>query len=900
MRIRWLESLVEEASPGINMANVPTGTSLTFSGGGDVSPILSTVKLEAGRERPADGTAGVLTTARYGDVSPALRTPYSPADMPVRSAMSNTSLGHATVARVDNQPGDDPTADPGAARGRSSELPGHKLAMPEGLVPSGQLFLDPTLESNEPMQTEATYGAFSRLKQVTENLPQTSVPSLATRVTAAQIRATSEPMRHVIGPPRPAYYPDYALALRFVEAYFWHSHTQSPFIHHSSFMERFRVYYPRPGESPPQMLFVCNMVLAIGETTLQRQAKITGKPAPYDGRCRFFEVAMDNLEASLEHTNLATVQCLLLLVVYGLQNPEAVSIYRTSGLAMRVCVELSLHREQDSRAQLTLLDRELRKRIFWSSYSLDRFVSIILGRPCAIVDENVSCELPADVDDSCILADRIQPLPPGAVTEMTYSICTIKLRRLSGRILGTLYCTQHRSNENLSPMVDRFVTELEAWRLTVPSCNVAPPDDAIVPSIYRSPLYLELGYFHTRLLLYRLLAPQGHPSDIRHCAEAALRSVQAYAQLLDEMMLTIDFATLAQAFSAGVTLLWCVFLSTPTLAGKNTPPKPALSMAEVQEGIACTAKVLLALSSADWETARSCRDLFKDLCDGVVVVSSSSSNGVGTSSDPHKRSEGGDEATSEVAVDSSNAQHSAAHDLLGLGGESNAQVEAVQADVSDLFARAQGQLPPFLRAAYGGFEQGAQGAESGATADGLPARNYDRFAHPRHQAGTYGGAISPAFARPSPQSAAAAHQRQLTARMGGMGNEAAVHGDIQGVRSAGPGSGTVTPQGQSQPRSRPAQLARRASVPVGVGSGMPPDEGMHTMQHALPPHNGHAGQHVEQQPYGQHQQAQAQREHDQNQANRRRPAQGQGQQGPGSMDAFETIGWQIGGFGAVN
>ena len=756
--------------------------------------------------------------------------------------------------------------------------------MPEGLVPSGQLFLDPTLESNEPTQTEATYGAFSRLKQVTENLPQTVVPSLATKVTAVQIRATSEMMRYRAAPSpgHIPYYPDYELALRFVEAYFWHSHTQSPFIHHSSFMERFKACYHRPEDSPPQMLFVCNMVLAIGETTLQRQAKITGRPAPHDPKCRFFETAMDNLEASLERTNLATVQCLLLLVVYGLQHPEAVSIYRTSGLAMRVCVELSLHRAQDDRDQLTLLDRELRKRIFWSSYSLDRFVSIILGRPCAIVDENVSCELPADVDDSCILADRIQPLPPGVVTEMTYSLATIKLRRLSGRILGTLYCTQHRPHDNISPMVDKFVTELEAWRLTVPSCNVAPPDDAIVPSIFRSPLYLELGYFHTRLLLYRLLAPQGNPSDIRHCAEAALRSVQAFAQLLDDKVLTINFATLAQAFSAGVTLLWCVFLSTPTLGPAAGSHKPALSMSEVQEGIECTAKVLLALASADWETARNCRDLFKDLCEGVVVVSSSSAD-TSQEAHNHEQSSGGAGQSSSscsnsiVAPDLSSTadststgphipadRSSASTNVLGLGGASGGHVESIQADVSDLFARAHGQLPSFLRASYGGFDDNhsdTSGASSGFTGSG---KTYDRFAHPRHRAGTTAGAVSPGLARRQLQPRSRADVDHAVATATGMAHDAFV------------GGGGNMAYEDSNSRQRPQTLIRGTSAP----SGATDFRGYPEQQHQR--HHGHR-------PALQLPQQQQGQSH----------GQGQGQgQGPGSMDAFETLGWQLGGFGA--
>ncbi|BFZ55086.1 hypothetical protein PYCC9005_002125 [Savitreella phatthalungensis] len=820
-RIQWLESLLDEVNPGMHMSNVPTGTSLAFSGPGGLSPMLGPRAVESpepsrGRSTPTDFVRSPLRATASPAPSMFRGTanfPLPPAATPGAGPFGLHSSGRDAAARARSERMSDIRSAP----------PRKAVGMPEGLLPSGQLFLDPTLESNEPISTERTYGSYTRLPTQPDDILNRG--AAASKVTAATIRAPGD--RHE-GPTVKPFYPRMDVALRLIDAYFCHTHTASPFLHHRSFMERFHEFYQFGPEAPrAQMVFILNMVLAIGETTLSRQATVIGREhQEADPRHRFFEVAMDHLELALDRTTLATVQCMLLLVVYGLHHPDTVSIYRTSGLAMRICVELSLHREQNNRSQLTLLDRELRKRIFWSCYSLDRFVSLVLGRPCAIVDENVSCELPADVNDDCILEDRIQTLPPGVITEMTYSLAIIKLRRLMGRILGTLYCTQHRPNENLAPAVDRFVTELEAWRLTIPSGQVKQPDNAIVPSIYRSSTFYELGYFHARLLLYRLLAPKGNPSDIRHCAEAALRSVKLYKQLLDEKTLTVNFAPLAMCFTAGVTMLWCVFLCPPQTPNPEdgaahqgqffcdvADNRPALTMLEVQEGIACTSRVLLALAKF-WEVAQKCADLFKDLCEGVVVTSQ---NNVKVENGHTERSDAlfnmtfgrssGYPGTATPSIDTGTASTPSSL-LMG------PHVEGVQADVTDLFARVAGQLPETLRASYGGGQ-----------IDGVPHSQPQRDGLLQGNGiGPRGGVIAGAEIDPWVGAATATNTP--------------LHRRTPAQTPLGGASPIIVPDG------RLAKLMAQAASGIG--------------QVAMPP---------------------------------------TGPAAAGSMDAFEAIGWQIGGFG---
>lgn len=66
----------------------------------------------------------------------------------------------------------------------------------------------------------------------------------------------------------------------------------------------------------------------------------------------------------------------------GSSNPQAT--WAIIGVAMRHAVELGLHRRRDEK--LTV-QSELRRRIFWSVFILDRNVSLYHGRPVSLADE---------------------------------------------------------------------------------------------------------------------------------------------------------------------------------------------------------------------------------------------------------------------------------------------------------------------------------------------------------------------------------------------------------------------------------------------------------------------------------------------------------------------------------
>ena len=62
--------------------------------------------------------------------------------------------------------------------------------------------------------------------------------------------------------------------------------------------------------------------------------------------------------------------------------------------AMRCCVIAQLHLPTlEAHAADPLLEMQIRRRVFWSAYAIDRLVSWVYHVPCSLVDEDIQVEV---------------------------------------------------------------------------------------------------------------------------------------------------------------------------------------------------------------------------------------------------------------------------------------------------------------------------------------------------------------------------------------------------------------------------------------------------------------------------------------------------------------------------
>ena len=172
-------------------------------------------------------------------------------------------------------------------------------------------------------------------------------------------------------------------------AYFEQVHPQFPFLHQPSHEKRKDEVLSAidAGKSPdPIHSFFVYVVCAIGALT----GPLAGGTLP-EG---LYAAAQDLFEHVMQQNSITSIQAMLTCAMYSLRSPVGVSIWMLSGLALRQCLELGLHRRiRWSKVEPNHIKAELRKRVFWSAYNLDRAVAVTLGRPVGIADHDIDVEV---------------------------------------------------------------------------------------------------------------------------------------------------------------------------------------------------------------------------------------------------------------------------------------------------------------------------------------------------------------------------------------------------------------------------------------------------------------------------------------------------------------------------
>ncbi|KAJ6789404.1 hypothetical protein PWT90_03634 [Aphanocladium album] len=126
--------------------------------------------------------------------------------------------------------------------------------------------------------------------------------------------------------------------------------------------------------------------------------------------------AIDVDELSVEAT-----QALLLVCLTYIMAGKGAKAYMVLNNAIAMAVGLELHREMDAQAQATLMERETRRRLFWTCYQLDRLLACGSKRPGLISDDAIILRLPS-----------WSSKPSSAPTEGEFFHCGSNLQYLQG------------------------------------------------------------------------------------------------------------------------------------------------------------------------------------------------------------------------------------------------------------------------------------------------------------------------------------------------------------------------------------------------------------------------------------------------------------------------------------
>ncbi|EPE10365.1 nucleus protein [Ophiostoma piceae UAMH 11346] len=267
-------------------------------------------------------------------------------------------------------------------------------------------------------------------------------------------------------------------------------------------------------EAEPAWLMCLSMVFVLGLEAASAQCsairRLVGNTAHREAlKARYLAKVQEVLPQVIAGSMLVHVQALMLYCRYLHITRSRNACWNLTGAAIRVAVAIGLHRN-GVHGKCSPLERELRRRIWWTLYAFERIECSSLGRTSAIDD--AECNVGVPTED---LLDMSDILPRGYVSAHA------GLMRLLGSICKQQYGGSHSDNgdeemdnseeSSISTSIKVPQEQADFARATAESLDLwyaqLPPSLSLLPdspkSHRRAILLLHIQHHYTVTLLCR-------------------------------------------------------------------------------------------------------------------------------------------------------------------------------------------------------------------------------------------------------------------------------------------------------------------------------------------------------------------------------------------------------------
>ncbi|KAB2575822.1 hypothetical protein BFW01_g2776 [Lasiodiplodia theobromae] len=277
-------------------------------------------------------------------------------------------------------------------------------------------------------------------------------------------------------------------------------------------------------------IFVVAMMIAISIMTskFSDSAKIALSSE------RIFQHALSHSD-TLYESSFRSLQGTLLLIQYSYLMPRAASLWDIVGLAMRMALELGLHRDPDELPghSLTEAEMELRRCVFWVLYIFDRSICATSHRRLGIADESISTKYPSGLDG-------------------TYFLHNIHFRRIQSELWTVNYLRRGlpllQEGGSYEIWADDIEQRMLSWRNGVTAKKSSNPE------------WYDVAVWHGIVFLHRPCPRNPSPSakSLIKCFEAATEVAAGYWENAHSGFLKYSWHAVHHGFEAAIAMLYAI------------------------------------------------------------------------------------------------------------------------------------------------------------------------------------------------------------------------------------------------------------------------------------------------------------------------------------------------------
>ncbi|GME31940.1 hypothetical protein GTA08_BOTSDO07339 [Neofusicoccum parvum] len=330
-----------------------------------------------------------------------------------------------------------------------------------------------------------------------------------------------------------ASYPSSSLALpqrhitdRLLSQYHASHHLFAPVVHWPTFQaEVEKMYVVGSFEGAPQTwVSFFFAVLACG--SLHTTDSSSGSPTPDVEGKTFMEIAARSINTWTDDLTVDAARTTLLVSFFLTEMNLKSAGWVWLGSAVRIAQDLGLHCET---GPWPVVEGEVRRRVWWTIYSWDRLLSLEVGRPVLIDDEDCEVPWPSAVDDSYIQPHGISRPPPGH-SSMSALTTAIPVMRYVSQLKRTL-----KSRTVAHGTLQTFEEYFRAIMSSFPDTHQLMTDSYVDPGLLTSVLVLHFTRFH---LSRHNLSSACHPAERVDALNRCLAVAQDTAKYISRSMLS--------------------------------------------------------------------------------------------------------------------------------------------------------------------------------------------------------------------------------------------------------------------------------------------------------------------------------------------------------------------------
>ncbi|KIL95096.1 hypothetical protein FAVG1_02028 [Fusarium avenaceum] len=208
------------------------------------------------------------------------------------------------------------------------------------------------------------------------------------------------------------------------------------------------------------------MVLAIGSTAQSKRSQDTH----YLTGLEYASRAMNHADGALTPGYVTQIQSLLLLTQYAMLDPAHFDSWHLIGFTARAIVDLGFHQDPPLSSVSDKSSLDMRRKIFYCAYALDRAISMVHARTFSFTDDTVNVAFPqasSNARKGSVSGAITGPQPADP------ALLLFQLRRAQSHWYQELYQSGSVPLQDPISYIWKMCLDMREWQDTLPN-NIPP------------------------------------------------------------------------------------------------------------------------------------------------------------------------------------------------------------------------------------------------------------------------------------------------------------------------------------------------------------------------------------------------------------------------------------------